>query len=103
MVLNIKDNCACTYLGNTGSNRNASRGCSLNRIEFLGQFLLLGDVASGNTSALHAESPGFDSPHLHAHFEWSRVRFTLGALTSVGTYSSEVERSIAEMLWFLSH
>ena len=49
---------------------------------------------SGSASALHARSPGFDSPHLQADFEWSRVRFTLGA--SIGTYSSEVERSIAD-------
>ena len=35
---------------------------------------------SGSASALHAESPGFDSPHLHdVIFEWSRVRLTLGA------------------------
>ena len=51
---------------------------------------------SGSASALHAESPGFDSPHLQASFEWSRVRFTLGA--SIGTYSSEVERSIADIM-----
>ena len=49
---------------------------------------------SGSASALHVESPGLDSPHLQADFEWSRVRFTLGA--SIGTYSSEVERSIAD-------
>ena len=66
----------------------------------------LGMWHSGSASALHAESPGFDSPHLHATtFEWSRVRFTLGAATVVGTYSSEVERSIADMLelLFFSH
>ena len=51
---------------------------------------------SGSASALHAESPGFDSPHLQASFEWSRVRFTLGA--SNGTYSSEVERLIADIV-----
>ena len=34
-----------------------------------------------------------------AEFEWSRVRFTLGA--SIGTYSSEVERSIAEIFLLL--
>ena len=45
--------------------------------------------------SLHAESPGFDSPHLHAIFEWSRVRLTLGA--NLSTYSSVVERSIAEL------
>ncbi len=50
---------------------------------------------SGSASALHAESPGFDPPYLqHAIFEWSRVRLTLGA--NCGTYSSVVERSIAE-------
>eukprot|EP00985_Skeletonema_marinoi_P013635 scaffold6789_cov206-Skeletonema_marinoi.AAC.19 len=66
---------------------------------------------SGSASALHAESPGFDSPHLHrirvravqgarlkfecvrtrgfkshrmqAIFEWSRVRLTLGAILAL--------------------
>ena len=38
---------------------------------------------SGSASALHAESPGFDSPHLQAVFEWSRVRLTLGALLAL--------------------
>ena len=39
---------------------------------------------SGSASALRVESLGFDSPHLQAGFEWSRVRFTLDA--SIGTY-----------------
>ena len=51
---------------------------------------------NGSASALHAENPAFDSPNLQASFEWSRVRFTLGA--SIGTYSSEVERSIADIM-----
>ena len=58
---------------------------------------------SGSASALHAESPGFDSPHLHspATFEWSRVQSTSGAqrwylrLKMPSTCSSVGERSIA--------
>lgn len=48
---------------------------------------------SGSASALHAESPGLDTQHLHAVFESSRVRLTLGAMYE---HSSVVERSIAE-------
>ena len=51
---------------------------------------------SGSVSALHVESQEFNSLHLKAGFEWSRVRFTLGA--SIGTYSSEVERSITDIV-----
>ena len=51
---------------------------------------------SSSASALRAKSPGFDSPHLQADFECSRVRFTLGA--SIGTYSLEVEPFIAAIV-----
>ena len=51
---------------------------------------------SDSASASYKESPSFDSPHLEADFEWSRVQFTLGA--SIGTYSSKVERSIADIM-----
>ena len=44
---------------------------------------LQGNWHSGSASALHAESPGFDSPILQATFEWSRVRFTLGAIEAL--------------------
>ena len=42
------------------------------------------------------ECAGSDSVYIEASFEWSHVRFTLGA--SIGTYSSEVERSIADIV-----
>ena len=56
--------------------------------------IITGNWHSGSASALHAEGLGFNPRILHAVFEWSRVRLTLGA--PHGTYSSVVERSIAE-------
>ena len=51
---------------------------------------------SGCASALQVECLGFDSLPLHTGFEWSRVPFTLRA--SIGTYSSEVENLIVDIV-----
>ena len=60
---------------------------------------LLGMWHSGSASALHAESPGFDSPHLHVQPSNGHV-FDSRWVLNVGTYSSEVERSIAAIMEF---